>query len=155
MPTTKSSSSDKFLNQFRARIHTQLAKLQQTMDTANELKQRHKTAVNKIETVFGKIAQKNDHTCVGKEDEVFMVTIPEDFAIFLDKKCYHAEELWKWVSNNDTVPHTRRKLTKRELERIKQKALSGTERRRSSKTAKSSSSVKSAKSSLSSSYASV
>lgn len=103
--------------------NTRMTKLQHAIDIMNHAQQNYKTKVSKLENILGITTQNEEQqVCANKEDEVFMVTIPKKYAIQLDKKCYHAAELWNWVRKNDTVPHTRRKLTKQEFERIKQKA---------------------------------
>ena len=117
---------DNLLKQSKERM----SKAKQALENINNLQQRNTVSMNKLQQSIGilnKLKNIQRHSvdgeqCANTEDEVFMVPIPKRYALYLDKKCYHAAELWNWVSKNATVPHTRRKLTPNEVERIKQKA---------------------------------
>ena len=59
-----------------------------------------------------------DVTCIGEKDVITLDNIKnEDIknVVRVDKKCYDADELQKWLVNNSTVPHNRSNYTSEDL----------------------------------------
>ena len=59
-----------------------------------------------------------DPTCVGDRDVITLDDInPNNIGnvVKVDKKCYNADELQKWLVNNPTLPHNRQPYTSKEL----------------------------------------
>ena len=59
-----------------------------------------------------------DSTCMGDRDVITLEDIgPNNIRniVKVDKKCYNADELQKWLVNNSTLPHNRQPYTSKEL----------------------------------------
>ena len=59
-----------------------------------------------------------DPTCIGDRDVITLDDInPNNIGnvVKVDKKCYNADELQKWLVNNSTLPHNRQPYTSKEL----------------------------------------
>lgn len=106
----------------------------------NGSKQSDDTRMNKAAERFDKLVKKVDakqkgdkgsnskqkiaisnEDCADMEDTISKERIPKKYAIYLDKQCYDARNLWKWAQENKNVPHNRRSLSDQEMEHIRQK----------------------------------
>ena len=68
-----------------------------------------------------------DQTCIGDRDVITLEDIDKNNinnVVKVDKKCYDADELQKWLVNNNNLPHNRQRYTSKELNECVEKATS-------------------------------